>query len=230
MAGDPAWALRGAERGIAVDPGFSFVFLGTYQRLARCWALAVTGDDPAAAPSEAERIIAATCSTRRARASPPGTGCSARCTGCRVTDEAAAALDRADLYLDAYGQRYPEGLLLLLRAQLLQARGEPAAVVRAAAERARALSTEREAHLFVRSAEEFLTIDTMRIRQRIHKVSTGRKDAPDRLNSEPAGCEKTLWSVLSGGIMQMRAARIHGYNEPLQLERSRSPPPERTRC
>ncbi len=73
------------------------------------------------------------------------------------TDEASVALDRADFYLDAYGQRYPEGLLLLLRARLLQACGEPVAVVRAAAERARALSTEREAHLFVRRAEEFLT-------------------------------------------------------------------------
>ena len=31
--------------------------------------------------------------------------------------EAAEALDRADESLDAYGQRYPEGLLLVLRAQ-----------------------------------------------------------------------------------------------------------------
>ena len=54
-------------------------------------------------------------------------------------------MDRADFYLDAYGQRYPEGLLLLLRARLLHARGEPAAVVRAAAEAARALSIDREA-------------------------------------------------------------------------------------
>ncbi|GII59257.1 hypothetical protein Pth03_76460 [Planotetraspora thailandica] len=57
MVGDPAEALRAAERGIAVDPEFSFVVLATYQRLARCWALAVTGHDPAGAAAEAERII-----------------------------------------------------------------------------------------------------------------------------------------------------------------------------
>ncbi|MDT3445844.1 hypothetical protein [Pseudofrankia sp. BMG5.37] len=44
--------------------------------------------------------------------------------------------------------------MLLLRARLL--RGEPVAVVRAAAERARALSIEREAYLFAHRAEEFL--------------------------------------------------------------------------
>ena len=55
--------------------------------------------------------------------------------GGRFDDDAAAALDRADFYLETYGQRYPEGLLLLLRARLLQARGEPVARVRAAAER-----------------------------------------------------------------------------------------------
>jgi len=71
-------------------------------------------------------------------------------------DEAVAALDRADACLDAYGQRYPEGLILLLRARVLQARGEPVAVVRTAGEKARALSAEREAHLFARRAEKFL--------------------------------------------------------------------------
>jgi ATP/maltotriose-dependent transcriptional regulator MalT len=72
------------------------------------------------------------------------------------TDEAAAALDRADFYLDVYGQRYSEGLHLLLRAQLLQARGEPPAIVRAAAEHARTLSAERGAYLFARRAEQLL--------------------------------------------------------------------------
>jgi len=45
----------------------------------------------------------------------------------------------------------------LLRARLVQARGEPVAEVRAAAERARALSTERGAHLFARRAEELIS-------------------------------------------------------------------------
>ena len=68
----------------------------------------------------------------------------------------AAALDRADLCLDTYGQRYPEGLLLLLRARLLHARGEPVADVRAVADEARVLSINREAHLFAQRAETFL--------------------------------------------------------------------------
>ncbi|MET9249914.1 hypothetical protein [Nonomuraea sp. NPDC003709] len=49
--------VRAAERGIAVDPALSYAFLGTYQRLARCWAGATTGDDPAGAAKETERII-----------------------------------------------------------------------------------------------------------------------------------------------------------------------------
>ncbi|HET6736369.1 ATP-binding protein [Mycobacterium sp.] len=157
LVGEADLALRGAERGIAVDPGFSFVFLGTYQRLAQCWALAVTGHEPGAAIAKAQRIIA------RNLLDPP--------RSCVATwyallgemhlaagspNEAAVALDRANFYLNAYGQRYPEGLLLLLRARLLQARGEPTAVVRAAAETARSLSIDHGAHLFARRAEEFL--------------------------------------------------------------------------
>ncbi|MER5431790.1 BTAD domain-containing putative transcriptional regulator [Streptomyces sp. NPDC002588] len=157
MVGDPVQALRGAERGIAVDPDFSFVFLGTYQRLARCWALAMTGDDPAGAAVEAQRIITA-------NLLDPPRSCVATWYGLLAEmwlaggapNEAAVALDRADVFLDTCGQRYPEGLLILLRARLLQACGEPVAVVRAAAEKARALSTGREAHLFAHRAQEFL--------------------------------------------------------------------------
>jgi hypothetical protein len=71
-------------------------------------------------------------------------------------EDAAAALDRADSFVATYGQRYAEGFLLLLRARLMQARGEPAAAVRATAERARVLSNERGAHLFARRAQELL--------------------------------------------------------------------------
>ena len=157
IVGDPARALRAAERGIAEDPGFSFIFLGTYQRLARCWALAVTGRDPGGAAREAERILAT-------NLLDPPRSCVATWYGllgemwlaAGAPDEAVAALDRADACLDAYGQRYPEGLILLLRARVLQARGEPVAVVRTAGEKARALSAEREAHLFARRAEKFL--------------------------------------------------------------------------
>ncbi|GGP17978.1 AAA family ATPase [Nonomuraea glycinis] len=157
LTGDPAEALRVTELGIAADPGQSFAYLGTYQRLARCWALTMTGDGPARATAEAERIIAADLLD-------PPRSCVATWFGLlgemRLangdTVAAAAALDRADLCLDAYGQRYPEGLVLLQRARLLQARGAPVAAVRSAGEQARELSTTRGAHLFARRAETFL--------------------------------------------------------------------------
>jgi ATP/maltotriose-dependent transcriptional regulator MalT len=117
----------------------------------------MTGNNPAAATAEAERIIA------RDLLDPPRS-CVATWFGLlgemRLasgdTVEAAAALDRAEFCLDAYGQRYQEGLVLLQRARLLQARGEPVAAVRVAGERARTLSAERGAHLFARRAETFL--------------------------------------------------------------------------
>ena len=155
--GDPVTALRAAERGIAVDPEFTFVFQGTYERLARHWALAMTGRDPADAADRVEQLI-------RTNLLDPPRSCVATWFGllgearlmAGQLDQAAAALDRADWALDEFGQRYPEGLILLIRARLLQARGEPRTVVRAAAERARSLSADREAHLYARRAEEML--------------------------------------------------------------------------
>jgi tetratricopeptide (TPR) repeat protein len=158
LAGDPAQARRTAARGSALDPEFSFVFLGSYQRLALCWARAVTGEDPAGAATEAQRLITA------ALADPPRSGLATwygllaeMWLAAGRSDEASAALDQADWAVDTYGQRYAEGLLLVLRARVLQTRGEPDATVRAVAERARALCEEREAHLFARRAEELMS-------------------------------------------------------------------------
>ncbi|WP_214401095.1 BTAD domain-containing putative transcriptional regulator [Pseudonocardia lacus] len=157
MVGDPAWALRGAERGIAQDPGFSFTFFGAYLRLARYWARATTGTDPAGAAAAADAVITATL------LDPPRSNVptwyallSEMWSAAGELDEAATALDRAERFLDAHGQRHGEGLILLQRARLRHARGEPVAVVRAAAERARALSVDRGAHLFAGRAERFL--------------------------------------------------------------------------
>ncbi|MFI1990853.1 ATP-binding protein [Actinoplanes sp. NPDC020271] len=161
IAGDPAWALHAAGRGIAADPGFSFVFLGNYQRLARCWALAVTGRDATGAIAEARRLIDVNLldPVRTCVATWHGLLAEMELAAGRL-GEAEAALDRADHFLQAYGQRYAEGLILLLRARLLHARGAPPGAVRAAAEWALTLSAEREAHLFVSRAEEFLaTLD-----------------------------------------------------------------------
>ncbi len=124
MSGDPAWALRAAERGIAEDPGFSFAFFGSNLRMSRCWARAVTGHDPAGAAAEAEAVLTANL------LDPPLTGLATwygmigdMWLAAGRPGEAAAALDRADQVVAAYGERYAEGLLLLLRVKLLLARG-----------------------------------------------------------------------------------------------------------
>jgi hypothetical protein len=157
LADEPAWASHAAERGIAVDPHHAFSFLGSYQRLGRCWARARAGQDPAESAAQAHRLI------DTALLDPPRSGLATwyalladMWLAAGRPDDAQAALDRADHFLTTYGQRYPEGLLLLLRARLLQVRGEPVDVVREAAERARTVSAKQEAHLFARRAELFL--------------------------------------------------------------------------
>jgi len=156
MTGDPAWALRVVERS-ALDPEHPYVYLDHYLRLAWCWARALTGHDAGSDAAEAEAVLTT------GLLNPPMSGLTFNYgllgemfLAAGKPAEAARILDLADRSLEAYGQRYAEGLLLLLRARLLQARGAPAAEVRAVAERARALATEREAHLFARRAEYFL--------------------------------------------------------------------------
>jgi DNA-binding SARP family transcriptional activator len=157
LVGDVAWAIRGAQRGIAVDPGFSFVFLGTYQRLAHCWAMAVSGREPAAAAEQAQRIIAT-------NLLDPPRSCVATWYGllgemhlaADSLRDAVAALDRADFYLNAYGQRYPEALLLLIRARVQLADGAPRNEVRKTAETAHRIADERETYLFADRAKRFL--------------------------------------------------------------------------
>ncbi|AGZ41255.1 ATP-binding protein [Actinoplanes friuliensis] len=157
MVGDPVWALRVAERGIAEDPGFSYTFFGAYLRLARWWARAVTGVDPAGAATEAEAVITTVLLDPPRSNLPTWYALLAEMwLAAGRVDDAAKALDRADEFLEAHGQRYAEGLLLLVRARLLRARGEPDAAVRAAAGRARTRSVEREAHLFADRADALL--------------------------------------------------------------------------
>ncbi|MBB2948750.1 DNA-binding SARP family transcriptional activator [Actinoplanes lutulentus] len=157
MAGDAAWALHATERWVAAGAEQPGVAQEAYIRLDWHWARALTGDDPAGNAAEAEHLLAATL------ADPPRWGLAywygliaEMWLAAAMPDRAAAALDRADQAVKAYGQRYAEGLLLLLRARLLHARGEPVSVVRAAADEARVRSGERGAHLFARRAESFL--------------------------------------------------------------------------
>jgi DNA-binding SARP family transcriptional activator/tetratricopeptide (TPR) repeat protein len=160
IVGDTTLALEASHIGLAADPGFSFVYLGTYQRLARCWADVLTGDDPEQARTaivEAERLIATNLLN-------PPRSCVATWTALLAEmymatgalEEAGDALQRATAHLEAYGQRYPEGLVELLAARLLLAARRPVEDVRAAAEQARALSLERGAGLFARRAADFL--------------------------------------------------------------------------
>ncbi|MDX2708809.1 BTAD domain-containing putative transcriptional regulator [Streptomyces sp. PA03-6a] len=157
MAGDADWAMQATERWVAASADLPGVAQETYIRLDWYWARALTGDDPAGAAAKAEQLLAATL------ADPPRWGLAywyglvaEMWLAAELPDQAASALDQADQAIKAHGQRYAEGLLLLLRARLLQARGEPVEVVRAAADEARTRSGERGAHLFARRAERFM--------------------------------------------------------------------------
>jgi DNA-binding SARP family transcriptional activator len=157
MAGDAAWAMHATERWVAADADLPGVAQEAYIRLDWYWARALTGDDPAGNAAKAEHLLAATLHD------PPRWGLAywhgliaEMWLAAEMPDQAATALDRADQAIRAHGQRYAEGLVLLLRARLLHARGEPVDVVRAAAEAARARSDERGAHLFARRSERFL--------------------------------------------------------------------------
>lgn len=152
---DPVWAARSVERWLAGDPQ-DYAHVDHYLRLTQYWARARAGDDPAGAATAALEAVTSLLD-------PPQWGIAFHHTligemwlMAGRPAEASAALDQAEHYQDVFGQRYAEGLLLLLRARVLAASGEPVSVVRAAAERARALSAERGAHLFARRAGDFL--------------------------------------------------------------------------
>ncbi|WP_433222119.1 ATP-binding protein [Dactylosporangium sp. CS-047395] len=157
MAGDADRARRAGERWVAAGLARLRSQIDHYIRQNWCWARALTGDDPAGAAAEAEELLAASL------LDPPQWGVAYQYgliaemwLAAGLPDRAAGALDRADAALWDHGQRYAEGLLLLVRARLAAARGEPAAVVRAAAEQARARSAAVGSHLFAGRAERFL--------------------------------------------------------------------------
>jgi DNA-binding SARP family transcriptional activator len=156
MAGDPAWALRAAQRGVDVDPEFTFAFLGTYIRLNLCWARAMSGADRAGPVAEARDLVASL------PLDPPRAGITTcyellgeMFLAAGMLADAAAALDQAEMLRESRGERQTEGLSLLLRGRLLEAQGEHAAAVKVA-ERARCLSAARGAHLFAGRAEKLL--------------------------------------------------------------------------
>jgi DNA-binding SARP family transcriptional activator len=157
MAGDREWAARAVERWLAADPEHRFMAVASYLRITWCWVRALNGDDPASAAAEAEEVLITTLldPLRFGIAFHYGLIVEMFLVA-EMTDQARATLERAEWFLDEQDQRYAEGLLLLLRARLLHATGAPDAIVRATAEKARTLSTERGAHVFARRTEEFL--------------------------------------------------------------------------
>ncbi|WP_239166087.1 ATP-binding protein [Actinoplanes italicus] len=157
MAGDAELARRAGDRWVSEDLDRLHAQIGHYVRQSRCWARALTGDDPAGAAAEAEELLAASL------ADPPQWGVAFHHAlvaemwlAAGHCDRADAALCRAGEAMREYGQRYAEGLCLLLKARLLQARGESVSVFRAAAEEASRRSTAGGALLFARRAEQFL--------------------------------------------------------------------------
>ncbi|MGX1542663.1 ATP-binding protein [Streptomyces adustus] len=158
MAGDAGTARRAGERWAAAGLARLRTQRDHYIRQNWCWARALTGENPADAAAEAEELLAAHL------LDPPQWGITYHYTliaemwlAAGSHDRADAALDRADRTMRDYGQRYAEGLLLLLKARLLRARGAPLTAVRAAAERAYTQSTACEAYLFARRAERLLS-------------------------------------------------------------------------
>ncbi|MEW2465081.1 BTAD domain-containing putative transcriptional regulator [Streptomyces sp. NPDC046994] len=158
MAGDAETARRAGERWAAAGLARLRTQRDHYIRQNWCWARALTGEDPADAAAEAEELLVANL------LHPPQWGITYHYAliaemwlAAGLPDRADAALDRADRTMRDYGQRYAEGLLLLLKARLLQARGAPLTAVRAAAERAYTQSTACQAHLFARRAERLLS-------------------------------------------------------------------------
>ncbi|WP_198169431.1 ATP-binding protein [Herbidospora daliensis] len=155
-AGDPDSVIRTIDRWIAVGTGRAALQQELYIRLNWSWARALTGDDPVGVTEEAERLLAGFMEPPRWGLAHHHALIAEMWLAAGDPGRAAAALGRAEQALEAHGQRYAEGLVLLLRARLLHATGEPADAVRAAAEEARDRSAARGGHLFAGRAARFL--------------------------------------------------------------------------
>jgi hypothetical protein len=125
--------------------------------VSRCWAQALTGDDPAAAAAEAEQVV------RTTMLDPPMYSVSQYCAlvaemllAAERPDKAGIALDQAERLADVHGEGFTEPLRRLLRAKVVHARGEPTDVVRAAAAQAKTIATERGTYVIARRAEELI--------------------------------------------------------------------------
>jgi ATP/maltotriose-dependent transcriptional regulator MalT len=147
-------ARRVAQRGLAADPQYDFLFLGTYVRVIGAWARAVSGDEPGGAADDIEALLDSLPQDQpRSGEGAWLTLLADACVRAGQLDRARAALARAEEAMATHGQVYAEPLRLLVLARLQHALGEPAAVVRETLELARADATAREAFLLVGRAD-----------------------------------------------------------------------------
>jgi DNA-binding SARP family transcriptional activator len=160
FAGDADWARAAADRGVAADPQFDFVFLGTYVRIISGWARAVQGEDPAAAVEEIQSLLDSM--PREQPLSGEGAWWTLFADACLTAgqpERALAALERGANAMAGHGQVYPEPLRLLVLARHQSLVGRPSDVVRATLDAVRADASARGALLLVeraRRAEEEL--------------------------------------------------------------------------
>ena len=129
-------------------------------RVVRCWARALTSEDPAdaaAAAADAERVVVTT------MLDPPRFGVTRDYAlvaemflAGGMPDEAGAALDQADRLADLHNEQFAESLRLLVRAKVLHGLGEPVDVVLSAAGKAKTFSTAHGAFVIGRRAGELM--------------------------------------------------------------------------
>jgi hypothetical protein len=147
-------ARRVAQRGLAADPQYDFLFLGTYVRVIGAWARAVSGDEPGGAADDIEALLDSLPQDQpRSGEGAWLTLLADACVRAGELDRAHGALARAEEAMATHGQVYAEPLRLLVLARLQHALREPAGVVRETLELARADATAREAFLLVGRAD-----------------------------------------------------------------------------
>ena len=157
VSGDVRWARDVADKSIASDSDFTFAFSGVYPRLARQWATGMADPSPLVSASEMEHLIDGY--LRQPLRSNLATWHALRAEVLLVADDvegAMAALDEADAVIHAYGERYAQCLVTLVRAQAMAMRGDAESEVRALAEEGLALARETESHLLAARIERFL--------------------------------------------------------------------------
>ncbi|MFD0598574.1 hypothetical protein ACFQZ4_45015 [Catellatospora coxensis] len=74
MAGDTAVVKQACDRWVEAGFGRLHTLADDYVQQYRCWARALTGDDPAAAAAEAEQLLTASLLDPRSGDSPTTTG------------------------------------------------------------------------------------------------------------------------------------------------------------